>query len=155
MPSLAPCPLFSRLSPLLFSVPSVPFALSTDLYPSTDLCPLYGPRSPLRPSIPSAALCPFYAPSSPLRPSASFTALSLFYGYLSSQQPFVPLRPMFPFATLCPLYRSLPPSTACPLPHHGLVCTSSMAHCPLHSPLSPLRPPVPSTRHVFYSLFHK
>ncbi len=53
-------------------------AISRSLYgslrpyiPSTALCPLYGPLSPLRPSVPSTALCPFYGPLSPLRPSVS------------------------------------------------------------------------------------
>ncbi len=95
----------------------------TTLCPSTSLCLLYGPLSPLRPSlplcgpllptsrpllpvrpfVPSAALCPLYGPLSPLRPSVSSTALCPLYDPLS------PLRPSIPstaFTSLSPFYKT-------------------------------------------------
>ncbi len=51
--------------------------------PSGALYPLYGPLSPLQPSVPSMALCSLYGPLSPLRPSVPSTALCPFCGPLS------------------------------------------------------------------------
>jgi hypothetical protein len=61
------------------------------------LCPLYGPLSPLRPSVPSTTLCPLYSHLFPLRPSVPSTALCPLYG------------PLSPSTALCPLYGPLSP----------------------------------------------
>jgi hypothetical protein len=65
--------------------------------PSKAAFPLYGPISPLFPSVPSTALCPLYGPLIP------------------SYRTLFPLRPSLPSMALCPLYSNLSFDALCPL----------------------------------------
>jgi hypothetical protein len=118
---------------------------------SSALCPLYGPLSPVRPSVPSTTLylsttlCTLYCPMSPLRPSALSTTLCPLYGPLS------PLRFLSPLQPLSSLQPSAPSTSLSflnsPLLLYGTICplqplVSSTVLSPLHSPLSSLRPSV-------------
>jgi hypothetical protein len=74
------------LSPLRPSVSSTALCPSTTTHPqwpSTALCPCYGPMPPLRPSITYTTLCPLYGFLYPLRPSTLYMALFPLYGPLS------------------------------------------------------------------------
>ncbi len=140
-PSTALCStstvLYPLYDPLFLQQPSV---LSTALCLLFSHYPLYGPQSPLRPSVISrpsvlsTALCllyssfPLYDHLSPLGPSVLSTALCLLYSPLS------PLWPSVPSTVLCPLYGPL--SLLWP-------SVSSTALCPLYGPLSLLWPSVP------------
>jgi hypothetical protein len=95
--------------------------------PSTVLCPLYGPLSPLqpyvslRPYVFSTVLCPLYGTLPSLRPSAPSTAL-----YSVSSLLF-PLQPSIPYPVFCSLYS--PMSLYDPM--------SSLRYCASPPPPSP------------------
>ncbi len=108
------------------------------LLPLYDPLLLYGPLpfyGPLRPSTIPMALCPFYGPLTPLQYSVSCTSLF----------PSVPSKALCLLCRPLPLYGSRLSTALCP----------STALCTLYRPLPPLRPSVPSTRHVFLSLFRE
>jgi hypothetical protein len=117
-------PLLPRRRSVLPLRPSILSTALSSLWPSvssTALCPLfnpyplYGPLSPLSPSVLSmlsvlsTALCllyssfPLYVYLSPLGPSVLSTAVCLFYSPLS------PLWSSLPSTALCPLYGPLSP----------------------------------------------
>jgi hypothetical protein len=115
---MALCPLYSPLTLLRPSVPSMVLYPPYDPLPSTALChlnvllsllsPLW-PSAHLQPSILSTALCllyspvPLYDPLSPLKLSVLSIALCLLYSPLSALQPSVCS------TALCPLYGPLSP----------------------------------------------
>jgi hypothetical protein len=68
----------------------LPIVSSTALFPSMNICPLWGPLSSLWPSVSSTTLCPLYGLLFPLRPSVPSTALCPLYGPLSPLWPSVP-----------------------------------------------------------------
>jgi hypothetical protein len=92
MSSLQPLSPLSPLRPSVLSWPLCPLycPLSTALFPSKTICPLWGPPSSLRPSVLSTAICLLYSPLSPLWPSVPSTALCPLYGPLSPLRPPVP-----------------------------------------------------------------
>jgi hypothetical protein len=134
--------------------------------PLSSLCPsvsatapwsLYSPLSLLLPSVLSTALCLLYIPMYSLRPSFPSIILGTLFG------PVFPLWPSTTFYSL--LWPSVP--SAAQYPHYGLCFLIShlfsllrsaslqpsslqwpsvpfKALCPLHGPLSPLQPSVPS-----------
>ncbi len=112
------------LCPLFPSPPSTALCST-----STALYPIYGPLSydPLFP--------PLYGPLSPLRPSVLSRPFPFYYP-LSPLQLFSLLWPSVPSGALCPLYGPLSPLQP---------SVPSMALCSLYGPLSPLGPSVPST----------
>ncbi len=150
--SMALCLLYSRLTPpkalcLLFS-PLSPSTIFCTLYGSMALFPLCGPLPPMALSSLYGSLFNLYGPLSSLWPPVSSTALCpLFnlyplYGPLSPLRPFVLSRPSVLSTALCLFYSSFPLYD-----HLSTLGPSvlSTALCLFYSPLSPLRPYVPST----------